>query len=96
MSEAGDFAQDRSSGSSDVALGLLAELGRWTELDRSTSAVALREALVAELERAQAAQPSMALVHQLAARALDVADAGVARGDRPAELRARLAESCVA
>jgi translation initiation factor 2B subunit (eIF-2B alpha/beta/delta family) len=38
----------------------------------------------------------MALVHQLAARALSVADTSVARGDRPADLRAHVAASCVA
>jgi translation initiation factor eIF-2B subunit delta len=36
----------------------------------------------------------MALVHQLAARALSVADTGVARGDRVPDLRAHLARSC--
>src|SRR5262245_33442517 len=38
----------------------------------------------------------MALVHQLAARALAVADTAVARGDRAADLRAHLAASCTA
>jgi translation initiation factor eIF-2B subunit delta len=38
----------------------------------------------------------MALIHQLAARALEVADAGVARGARVADLRRALEESCAA
>jgi translation initiation factor eIF-2B subunit delta len=38
----------------------------------------------------------MALVHQLAARALDVADTGVRRGDSLPDLRRHLAASCAA
>jgi translation initiation factor 2B subunit (eIF-2B alpha/beta/delta family) len=38
----------------------------------------------------------MALVHQLAARALSVADSSVARGDRAADLRAHVVASCTA
>jgi translation initiation factor 2B subunit (eIF-2B alpha/beta/delta family) len=91
-----EFAADRTSGSGEVALAFLAELERWTALDTSTSAPALRAALLVWLRAAQSAQPSMALVHQLAARALDVADAGVARSDSVAELRAHLARSCEA
>ncbi len=90
------FAEDRSSGSSGVAGAFLDELGRWAALDRSTSAAAFHGALLAWLRAAQAAQPAMALVHQLAARALDVAAAGIARGDPPADLRAHLAQSCAA
>jgi len=87
---------DRTSGSSRVAAEFLAELERWAATDTSGSPAELRAALLARLRAAQAAQPSMALVHQLAARALGVADTGVARGDRVAELRAHLARSCVA
>jgi translation initiation factor 2B subunit (eIF-2B alpha/beta/delta family) len=90
------FADDRSSGSSDVALSFLAELKRWAGVDRSTSSVALRARLLAWLRAAQEAQPSMALIHQLAARALAVADTGVGRGDGIAELRAHLDASAVA
>ena len=88
------WAGDRESGSSDVALGFLQDLERFCATDTSSSAPALRGALLARLRAAQAAQPTMALVHQLAARALDVVAAGVAREDRTAELRAHIARSC--
>lgn len=88
------FASDRTSGSSDVGRAFLEALGRWNAVDRSSSGPAFRNALLAELRRAQSAQPSMALVHQLAARALQVADAGLAREDRPADLRSQLEASC--
>jgi translation initiation factor 2B subunit (eIF-2B alpha/beta/delta family) len=90
------FAADRTSGSADVALGFLAALERWLALDRSTSPAAFRDGLLGELRRAQAAQASMALVHQLAARALDVAETGVLRHDSVAGLRAHVAASCAA
>lgn len=89
-------AADRTSGSSRIALGLLDELERWAALDTSTSTPALRAALLARLRAAQAEQPSMALIHQLAARALEIADTAVARGDPPPDLRAHLARSCAA
>jgi translation initiation factor 2B subunit (eIF-2B alpha/beta/delta family) len=88
------FASDHTSGSSRVGGAFLDELARWTATNTSTSATALRAALLTHLRGAQAAQPSMALVHQFAARALDVADTGVRRGDSPAELRSHLAQSC--
>lgn len=91
-----DFADDRTSGSSAVALAFLEALERWTAIDRSSSAPALRAALLEWLRAAQASQPSMALVHQLAARALEVADAGVAREDSVPELRDHLVRSCAA
>ena len=94
MSEA--FARDRVSGSGGVAGAFLNALERWAAMDRSAGAAALRSALLPWLRDAQAAQPSMALVHQLAARALAVADAGVARGDGAADVRAHLAASCAA
>jgi translation initiation factor 2B subunit (eIF-2B alpha/beta/delta family) len=90
------FAHDRTSGSGGVARGFLAALERFVGTDRTTDTPALRAALLAWLREAQAAQPTMALVHQLAARALSVADTSVARGDRPADLRAHLAASCTA
>jgi translation initiation factor eIF-2B subunit delta len=89
-------ADDRTSGSSRVALAVLTELERRAATDTSTSPAAFRAALLAHLRAVQAAQPSMALVHQLAARALSVADTGVARGDRVPDLRAHLAHSCAA
>jgi translation initiation factor 2B subunit (eIF-2B alpha/beta/delta family) len=91
-----DFATDHVSGSSDVAQAFLVSLERWAAIDTSTTAAEFHGALLAHLKLAQRAQPSMALVHQLAARALEVTGAGVARGDRPAELRVHLARSCAA
>ena len=90
------FASDRTSGSSDIAGAFLTELERWAAVDTSTSASALRESLLRHLRAAQAAQPSMALIHQFAARTLDVTDTGVRRGDSPVELRRHIALSCAA
>lgn len=86
--------QDRRSGSGDVAKAFLDELERFVLTDRSADAPALRGALLQFLRAAQAAQPSMALVHQLAARALAVADTSVARADAAKDLRAHVAASC--
>jgi translation initiation factor 2B subunit (eIF-2B alpha/beta/delta family) len=94
MTEA--FARDRTSGSGSVARGFLEALERWAGADRIADVVAMRAALLVWLRGAQAAQPSMALVHQFAARALAVADTSVARGDRAPDLRAHLAASCAA
>lgn len=91
-----DFQKDRDSGAADVALAFLGELELWVAVDRSASAPALRAALLTWLRAAQAAQPSMALIHQLAARALAVVDAGVARAEPPAGLRTALVQSCAA
>jgi translation initiation factor 2B subunit (eIF-2B alpha/beta/delta family) len=85
---------DRTSGSGAVAAGFLDALERWLGADRSASSAALRGVLLAWLRDAQAAQPTMALVHQFAARALAIADTAVARGDSPLDLRRSLAESC--
>lgn len=89
-------ADDRGSGSSDVALALLEELRRYAEVDTSRSADALRLALLARLRTEQAAQPTMALVHQLAVRALDVVTTAVRHGEGVAAARERLAASCTA
>ena len=86
------FAEDRTSGAGDIALGFLAALERWVAVDMSGSAAALRAALLGWLREAQAAQPTMALVHQLAARALEVADAGVSRRDMAAGVRTALVQ----
>jgi len=90
------FENDRISGSSQVALGFLDALERWAATDTSRSAPALQTALFGWLRAAQAAQPTLALVHQLAARAFEVSSAGVARGASPVELRRAIAESCAA
>ena len=89
-----DFKADRSSGSHDVGTAFLATLERWVGLDRSPSGHALRGALLDFLREAQAAQPTMALVHQLAARALDVTDTALRREDAAAAVREHLLESC--
>ena len=85
---------NRTGGSGGVARTLLDDLERWSLTDRSPDARALRAALLAWLREAQAAQPSMALVHQFAARALAIADTSVARGDAPEDLRRNLVASC--
>ncbi len=90
----GPFASDLRSGSGGVARALLDELERFVLTDRSTDSAGLRAALLTWLRAAQASQPSMALVHQLAARALAVADTSVVRGERVHDLRAHLAASC--
>jgi translation initiation factor 2B subunit (eIF-2B alpha/beta/delta family) len=91
-----DFRSDHASGSDDVARAFLEDLRRWIQVDTSSSARELREKLLAWLRAAQAAQPSLALVHQLAARALEVAESAVAREDTPPAARRALEESCAA
>lgn len=88
------FAEDRSSGSTDVARAFLEELARWLGVDRSSDPDGFRAALLLWLRRSQAAQPSMALIHQLAARALDVTATAVQRGDTVPDMRNHLAASC--
>jgi len=88
------FAEDRSSGSTDVARAFLEELARWSEQDRSPDPAAFRSALITWLRGAQATQPSMALIHQFAARALDVATTGLQRRDGLGDLRRYVAETC--
>lgn len=92
----GDLAADHDSGSTGVAAQFLSGLERWAAMDRSRDGDAFRLALLAHLRAAQAAQPTMALVHQLAARALSVVNAGLQRGENPADLRAHLAQSTLA
>jgi translation initiation factor 2B subunit (eIF-2B alpha/beta/delta family) len=89
-------APDRSSGSTDVAFGFLERLERFAGTDVSPDAVTLRLRLLGWLRSEQAAQPSLALVHQLCGRALDVAGTGVTRGDDAVAVRQALAESCAA
>jgi translation initiation factor 2B subunit (eIF-2B alpha/beta/delta family) len=91
-----DLASNRASGSTDVGRAFLDELERWTATDTSTSALTFRQALLRHLRGAQSAQPSMALIHQLAARSLEVADSGVRRGDTAVDLRTHLSRSCAA
>jgi len=89
-----DFATDRRSGSSEVAGAFLTELRVWAGADASRSLADFRRALLAQLRAAQASQPAMALVHQLAARALMVADAAVTRGESLPDARRALEQSC--
>jgi translation initiation factor 2B subunit (eIF-2B alpha/beta/delta family) len=84
------------STASAAALAFLARLERQAAVDTSTTAVALRDALLGFLRAEQRADPVSGLVHQLAARALDVAETGVTRAAAPADVRRSLAESCVA
>src|SRR5215470_1651595 len=90
------WSNDRASGSSDVALAFLEDLERGVAIDTSPNALALRQGLLTRLRAAMASQPTMAIVHQLAARALAVADAGVARGDDAPGLREQITRSCAA
>ena len=84
------------SGASGAALDFLARLERWTAVDTSVDAAALHAALLSHLRAAQAADAANGLVHQLAARALDVAGAGLHRGEPAPGMRAQLAQSCSA
>ncbi len=84
------FETDLTSGSSGVALGFLDALERWAETDTSRTSPALRVALLEWLRAAQAAQPSMALLHQFAARALEVAGSAASREDSAADARTSL------
>ena len=83
-------------GASGEALGFLARLERWAAGDLSADAAALHAALLSQLRAAQAADAANGLIHQLAARALDVADAGLHRGETPPGMRVQLAQSCAA
>jgi translation initiation factor eIF-2B subunit delta len=91
-----DFLKDRTSGSGDIGLGFLGALETWVATDRSGSPHALRAALLAFLREAQRAHPTMGLLHQLAARALDVADTAARREDTPPAIREALAASSAA
>ena len=74
-------------GASAAALGFLARLERWAAVDTSVDAAALHGALLVHLRSEQAADAANGLIHQLAARALDVADAGLHRGEMPPGMR---------
>jgi translation initiation factor 2B subunit (eIF-2B alpha/beta/delta family) len=87
---------DCTHGSTDVARGFLDRLERFVATDVSASPAALQRALLGWLRAEQAGQPTMAIVHQLAGRALDVARTAAAPGGGIAELRTRIAESCAA
>ncbi len=84
---------DRDSGSSDVGLALLDQLSLRVEQDVSTTPLALQKSLLEWLREAQAVQPSMGLVHQLAARALSVARTSLERELGVADARRELQAS---
>ncbi len=86
----------REPGASAEALDFLIRLERWAEGDRSADAAALHAALLGHLREGQAAAAANGLVHQLAARALEVADAGRRRDEPAPALRTALAQSCAA
>jgi translation initiation factor 2B subunit (eIF-2B alpha/beta/delta family) len=83
-------------GASSAALDFLTRLERWAVTDTSVDAVSLHAALLARLRAAQAANAANALVHQLAARALEVADASLHRDEPAPGMRVQLAQSCAA
>jgi len=84
------------SGSTDVAAAFLDRLERFAATDVSPDAATLRVRLLGWLRAEQAGQPTMAIVHQLCGRALDVAGTAATRGASAPEARASLAESCAA
>lgn len=86
--------EDRASGSAAIADAFLSRLRAWAGADASSRPTELRDALLVWLRRAQETQPSMALIHQLSARALDVVETGLARGDATVDLRRHLEQSC--
>ncbi len=87
---------DRASGSGRAGRAFLDRLERFLETDRAADGPAARASLLAFLRESQAAEPSLALVHQLSARALSIADASVGRGDRAVDQRQYVLESCAA
>jgi translation initiation factor 2B subunit (eIF-2B alpha/beta/delta family) len=86
----------REPGATGAALDFLARLERWAAVDVSADTAALHAALLARLRSEQAADAANGLVHQLAARALDVADACLHRGEPTPGMRVQLAQSCAA
>jgi translation initiation factor 2B subunit (eIF-2B alpha/beta/delta family) len=86
----------REPGASAEALGFLARLERWAAIDTSAGAAELHAIVLSQLRAAQAAAAANGLIHQLAARALDVADAGLRRGETPPGMRVQIAQSCAA
>lgn len=80
----------------DPAEALLADLERWTAMDRTRTAAEARTELLVRLRIQQVAHPAYGLVHQLATRMLIVADAAVLRGDSPVDLRASVSRACAA
>lgn len=88
-----DLGRDHTGGSSSLAVQFLDALAQWVAVDRSSTAQAMRSDLLVFLRSAQATQPSMALVHQLAARAFEVADTAVARETNGVDARNALVQS---
>ena len=86
---------DRISGSTDVALSFLERLERFAATNVSVDPATLRLELLRWLRTEQSDQPSMALIHQLCGRALDIAGTGVARADSASAVRSSLLASCI-
>jgi translation initiation factor 2B subunit (eIF-2B alpha/beta/delta family) len=87
---------EHDTGASAEALGFLARLERWAAADVTTATTASHAALLGWLRAEQADHAANGLVHQLAARALDVATTDLERAASPAELRTHLVQSCAA
>jgi translation initiation factor 2B subunit (eIF-2B alpha/beta/delta family) len=87
---------EHETGASAEALGFLARLEHWAAADVTTATAASHAALLGWLRAEQADHAANGLVHQLAARALDVATTDLERAASPTELRAHLAQSCAA
>jgi translation initiation factor 2B subunit (eIF-2B alpha/beta/delta family) len=87
---------EHEAGASAEALGFLGRLERWAAADVTTGPAEQGVALLAWLRAEQAAHAANGLIHQLAARALDVAAADLEHGAGPADLRVHLAQSCAA
>ena len=87
---------DHDPRASAQGLEFLRRLENWAATDVSTTTAAARDVLLAHLRAEQAANGDNGLVHQLAARALDVATSDLQGGVSPADLRLHLAQSCVA
>ncbi len=83
----------RGTGSTAAADAFLDALEQWAGTDRSATTPALCHALLEWLRERQAAEPTRAVVHQLAARALSVAESALSRGDAPAQVHRELAAS---
>lgn len=88
-----DLVRLRHRGSSAVALAFLDALDQWAATDQSASTPQLCHALLAWLRSQQSAEPTRALLHQMAARALTVAESALLRGDSPSAVHRELAAS---
>jgi translation initiation factor 2B subunit (eIF-2B alpha/beta/delta family) len=84
-----------SLSATEQAFACIARLEQWTTVDTSPALPELRASLLAQLQSEQAAHAACGLVHQLAARALEVVDAAARRGEASSAARAELSRSCI-